>query len=41
MSTKIGIVSEGISDYWALKHIVERYLKEYDVHHSLKAQNHC
>lgn len=32
MSTKIGIVSEGISDYWALKHIVERYLKEYDVY---------
>lgn len=32
MSTKIGIVSEGISDYWALKHIVERYLKVYDVY---------
>lgn len=32
MSIKIGIVSEGASDYWALKHIVERYLKELDVY---------
>ena len=30
MSTKIGIVSEGVSDYQILKHIVGRYLKEYD-----------
>ncbi len=27
---KIGIVAEGISDYWVLKHIVERMLKEKD-----------
>ncbi|MDR0864071.1 MAG: hypothetical protein LBO74_03950 [Candidatus Symbiothrix sp.] len=32
MSIKIGIVSEGVSDYWALKHITERYLKEMDVY---------
>lgn len=32
MSTKIGIVSEGTSDFWALQHIVERYLKECDVY---------
>lgn len=32
MSTRIGIISEGISDYWVLKHIVERYLKECDVY---------
>jgi soluble cytochrome b562 len=32
MSTKIGIVSEGISDFWALQHIIERYLKECDVY---------
>ena len=32
MSTKIGIVSEGVSDYFILKHIVERYLKEKDVY---------
>lgn len=31
MSVKIGIVSEGISDFQALKHIVERYLKEHKV----------
>ena len=24
---KIGIVAEGISDYWVIKHIVERFLK--------------
>jgi hypothetical protein len=24
---KIGIVAEGITDYWVLKHIVEKYLK--------------
>lgn len=29
---KIGIVSEGASDFFVLKHIVERYLKEYDVY---------
>jgi|WetSurMetagenome_2_1015567.scaffolds.fasta_scaffold286865_1 hypothetical protein len=32
MSTRIGIVSEGISDYWTLKHIVERYLRDCDVY---------
>lgn len=32
MSTKIGIVSEGASDFWALQHIVERYLKDSDVY---------
>lgn len=32
MSKKIGIVSEGVSDYWVLKHIVSRYLKELDVY---------
>lgn len=32
MSTKIGIVSEGVSDYFILKHIIERYLKEKDVY---------
>jgi len=25
---KIGIVAEGISDYWVIKHIVERFLKD-------------
>jgi len=30
MSKKIGIVSEGVSDYYVLKHIVSRYLKEQD-----------
>lgn len=32
MSTKIGIVCEGVSDFFILKHIVERYLKEKDVY---------
>lgn len=32
MSTKIGIVSEGVSDFFILKHIVERYLKDKDVY---------
>ena len=32
MSTKIGIVGEGVSDYFILKHIVERYLKDKDVY---------
>lgn len=32
MSTKIGIVSEGVSDYFILRHILERYLKEKDVY---------
>ena len=32
MSKKIGIVSEGVSDYYVLKHIVSRYLKEQDVY---------
>ena len=32
MSKKIGIVSEGMSDYYVLKHIVSRYLKEQDVY---------
>ena len=32
MSKKIGIVSEGVSDYYVLKHIVSRYLKELDVY---------
>ena len=32
MSSKIGIVSEGVSDYFILKHIVERYLKAKDVY---------
>ena len=32
MSTKIGIVSEGVSDFFILKHIVERYLKEKEVY---------
>lgn len=27
---KIGIVAEGISDYWVLKHIVERMLRDKD-----------
>ena len=31
MSIKIGIVSEGVSDYWVLKHIVSRYLKDFDI----------
>jgi soluble cytochrome b562 len=29
---KIGIVSEGISDYWVLKHIVEIYLKDLEAY---------
>lgn len=32
MSVKIGIVSEGVSDFFILKHIVERYLKNKDVY---------
>jgi hypothetical protein len=32
MSTKIGIVSEGVSDFFILKHIIERYLKDKDVY---------
>lgn len=32
MSKKIGIVSEGVSDYYVLSHIVSRYLKEQDVY---------
>jgi hypothetical protein len=28
---KIGIVAEGISDYWVIKHIVERFLKGKEV----------
>ena len=32
MSTKIGVVSEGVSDFFILKHIVERYLKDRDVY---------
>ena len=32
MSKKIGVVSEGVSDYYVLKHIVSRYLKEQDVY---------
>ena len=32
MSKKIGIVSEGVSDYYVLKHIISRYLKEQDVY---------
>lgn len=32
MSIKIGIVSEGASDFWVLKHITERYLKDQDVY---------
>lgn len=32
MSKKIGIVSEGVSDYYVLKHIVSRYLKEQDAY---------
>lgn len=32
MSTKIGIVSEGVSDFFILKHLVERYLRDKDVY---------
>lgn len=32
MSTKIGIVGEGVSDFFILKHIIERYLKDKDVY---------
>lgn len=32
MSRKIGIVSEGVSDYRVLNHIISRYLKEMDVY---------
>lgn len=32
MSTKIGIVCEGISDYRVLKYITERYLRDEDVY---------
>lgn len=32
MSIKIGIVSEGVSDFRVLKHIIERYLKDFDVY---------
>ena len=32
MSRKIGIVSEGVSDYRVLNHIISRYLKELDVY---------
>lgn len=32
MSRKIGIVSEGVSDYRVLNHIISRYLKESDVY---------
>ena len=32
MSVKIGIVCEGISDYRILKHITERFLREYDAY---------
>ena len=32
MSKKIGVVSDGVSDYYVLKHIVSRYLKEQDVY---------
>ena len=28
---KIGIVAEGITDYFVIKHIVERFLKDKDV----------
>jgi hypothetical protein len=28
---KIGIVSEGISDYWVIKHIVARFLKDKEI----------
>lgn len=41
MSHKIGIVCEGISDYKILKHIVERYLRDYDVYTiPLKPKSH-
>ena len=32
MSTKIGIVSEGVSDFYILRHLIERYLKDKDVY---------
>ena len=32
MSNKIGVVCEGISDYKIIRHIVERYLRYYDVY---------
>ena len=32
MSNKIGVVCEGISDYKIIRHIVERYLRDYDVY---------
>ena len=31
MSTKIGVVCEGVSDFKIIKHIVERYLRDYDI----------
>jgi len=31
MSRKIGIVSEGVSDFWVLRHIITRYLKDQDL----------
>ena len=31
MSKKIGIVSEGVSDFWVLRHIITRYLKDQDL----------
>lgn len=31
MSKKIGIVSEGVSDFWVLRHIITRYLKDKDL----------
>ncbi len=32
MSNKIGVVCEGISDYKIIRHIVSRYLRDYDVY---------
>ena len=32
MSNKIGVVCEGISDYRIIRHVVERYLRDYDVY---------
>ncbi len=32
MSNKIGVVCEGISDYKIIRHIVERYMRDYDVY---------
>lgn len=32
MSTKIGVVCEGVSDFKIIKHIVERYLRDYDIY---------